>query len=432
MSPPLLRRPWCRFGLVLSLTLIGGSAGFTYGVKAPPSYTARAYVVTTGRPAYAQAYGRVATSGPVLAEAATLLGTDTSGLDQVTASTPHDAPVIELTASSRSPARAALLANAVAGALAAYGSDREATLHAGLAVLAPATVPTHPSSPDPPCELIIGASAGLLAGAVAALFTLRRRTSRPTFDDPAEIEGHLRIWRAQYGPRTVTAYRGAASLTEPPDWTAPTGPASPGRPPLPHAGTQAIPPGRSRPQPVSAAHPEAQPTSATQPEPEPPAAAHQPEPQPAAAAQPEPQPNSVEPPESQPTSAAQHEAQPNSVEPPEPQPTSATYPEPQPNSVEPPESQPTSAAQHEAQPNSVESPEPQPTSAMQPEPRPIFVERPEVRPTSLKPAEVQPAQPHPAEPQPNRTPPTEPRSTMRTARSADPIDRNAASRHRPD
>jgi capsular polysaccharide biosynthesis protein len=223
MSPPLLRRPWCRAGLVLSLTLTGGFAGFAYAVKAPPNYTARAYVATTGEPAYARAYAPVATSAPILARAAASLGTDTTGLDRVTASVPHDTPVIELTATARSATRAARLANAVADALAAYGTEREPTLHFGLAVLAPASVPSRPSSPDRRCALLIGTSSGLLLGALAALSTLRRRPPRPTFDDPAEIEGHLRIWRAQYGPRSVTAYRSAASLVEPPDWAAPTG-----------------------------------------------------------------------------------------------------------------------------------------------------------------------------------------------------------------
>jgi capsular polysaccharide biosynthesis protein len=253
MSPPLLRRPLGRFGLVLSLTLIGGFAGLAYGVQAPPEYTARAYVVTTGDAAvtYAQAYGRVATSGPVLAQAAALLGGDPSGLEKVTASTSPASPVIEVTARSNSATRSATVANAAAQALTTYGADREPALHVGLTVLAPATVPAHPSSSSPWCELVIGTSAGLLAGATAALFTLRRpHVTRPSFDDPAEIEGHLRIWRARYGPRSVTAYRGAAALTEPPDWAA-----SPNPPP-------ANPPSDD---PTSASPTELQPTSAEYP-----------------------------------------------------------------------------------------------------------------------------------------------------------------------
>jgi capsular polysaccharide biosynthesis protein len=200
---------------VLALTLIGGSAGLVYGVEAPPTFTARAYVVATGgsagstggpaalagvRPdavAYAHAYGRIATSGPVLAQAASVLGTDTSGLDDVKASTFSDAPVIEVAASARSATRAQYLANAVAHALAGYGSDDESELN--LTVLAPATAPARPSSPDPPCELVIGTSAGMLTGALAALVSLlsSRRPRRPRFVGPVEIDGHLGIWRAR-------------------------------------------------------------------------------------------------------------------------------------------------------------------------------------------------------------------------------------------
>jgi hypothetical protein len=243
MAPPLLRRPIGRVGLLLSLTLLGGSAGLLYGVKAPPTFTARAYVVVAGLPtaatgtplpapglpapalpmapadwrldavAYAHVYGRIATSGPVLAQATALLGTDLNGLGDVRASTRPDAPVIEIAASARSAARAASVANAVAGALVADGRSQ---LHIALA----ATAPAHPTSPDPPCELVIGTSAGLLTGALAALASLltsrrprrlstprsapsrpgsapNRPGSRPALVDPAEIEGHLGIWRAR-------------------------------------------------------------------------------------------------------------------------------------------------------------------------------------------------------------------------------------------
>jgi hypothetical protein len=262
MDPPLLRRPIGRAGLLLSLTLVGGSAGLLYGVKAPPTFTARAYVVVAGLPAagtslaepgpsaagtsqaaadasvpmaaggvsmaaagwrpdavaYAHVYGRIATSRPVLAQATALLGTDLNSLDDVRASTRPDAPVIEIAASARSAARAASVANAVAGALVADGRSQ---LHVALA----ATAPAHPSSPDPPCELVIGTSAGLLTGALAALASLLtarrprrlgasprqpgpppgRPASRPALVDPAEIEGHLGIWRA----RSSTSSRSA-------------------------------------------------------------------------------------------------------------------------------------------------------------------------------------------------------------------------------
>jgi capsular polysaccharide biosynthesis protein len=267
-----------RIGLVLSLALIGGLAAWVYTATATPTYTARAYLATTsGTPDavhYARVYAELATGGPVLAQAAILLGPDPSGLDRVTATTSGDGPVIEIAARNVSAGRAATVADAAARALATYGSQRLSTIRGGLSVVAPAGVPARPSSPSRPRDLLIGASAGLLAGALAALLTLRRppenltlrrppenltlrrppealtlrrqsekltlrrqseltlrrppgkltlrrpppkrvQPVRPTFDDPAEIAGHLRIWRAQYGGRTVTAYRSAAALAEP-------------------------------------------------------------------------------------------------------------------------------------------------------------------------------------------------------------------------
>jgi capsular polysaccharide biosynthesis protein len=229
-----LRRPIGRFGLVLALTLVGGFAAWVYDARTAPSYTARAYVMATGSSSdamtYARVYAGIATTGPVLAEAAGLLGADSSGLDRVTASTATNAPVIQIAARSPSAARAVTVADAVARALAAYGSENRSDFHMSLAVLAAATTPTHPSSPSHARDLLTGTSAGLLIGALAALLTLRRPRprsappapdpARPTFDDPAEIAGHLGIWRAQYGERAVTSYRSAAAMTEPDEWVA--------------------------------------------------------------------------------------------------------------------------------------------------------------------------------------------------------------------
>jgi capsular polysaccharide biosynthesis protein len=226
-----------RFGLVLLLTVLGGAAGAVYGAVKTPTYTAKAYVVAIGDAAdpntalnFAQAYGRVATTGPVLVKAGALLG-GTSGLDRVTASTSPDAPVIEIDATGPSAGHTAAVANAVGTALADYGSDRKADTHVSLALLAGATTPDKPTSPKPPLELLVGAAAGLLIGGLAVLAGAGRAESRaaaepaagpepgpytsefprPDFDDPAEIEGHLGIWRAQYGQKAITSYRSSAA-----------------------------------------------------------------------------------------------------------------------------------------------------------------------------------------------------------------------------
>jgi capsular polysaccharide biosynthesis protein len=228
----ILRRLIRRFGLVLLLTVLGGAAGAIYGAVKTPTYTAKAYVVAIGDAGdpntalnFAQAYGRVATTGPVLVKAGTLLG-GSAGLDRVTASTSPDAPVIEIDATGPSAEHTAAVANAVGRALADYGSDRKADTHVGLALLAGATTPDRPTSPKPPLELLVGAAGGLLIGGLAVLAGAGRKETpaaaeepehftaevpRPDFDGPAEIEGHLGIWRAQYGQRAITSYRSSAA-----------------------------------------------------------------------------------------------------------------------------------------------------------------------------------------------------------------------------
>lgn len=184
-----------RFWLLLLLTAIGGGLGAAYAALATPTYTAKAYVVATatagdsiGALNFAQAYGRVATSGPVLAKAGALLGADRSGLDSVTASTSPDAPVVEIDATGPSARHTADVANAVATALAAYGTDRRADTHVGLALLARATTPARPSSPRPPLEPVVGAAGGLLIGGLALLAGAGRPEPRPQErpDEPGE------------------------------------------------------------------------------------------------------------------------------------------------------------------------------------------------------------------------------------------------------
>jgi capsular polysaccharide biosynthesis protein len=238
----ILRKLVRRFGLLLLLTLIGGTAGAVYGALKTPTYTAKAYVVAIGDAGdpitalnFAPASGGVATTGPVLAKAGTLLGADQTGLDQVTAATSPDAPVVEVTATGTSAAHTANVANAVANALATYGSARKAETKVSLALLAGATTPAKPSSPKPPMELLVGAAGGLLIGGLAVLAGVGRAAAREKVaesepesarytvaeveeidedepESPAEIERYMGVWRAKYGPKAITAYRSAASI----------------------------------------------------------------------------------------------------------------------------------------------------------------------------------------------------------------------------
>jgi capsular polysaccharide biosynthesis protein len=226
-SPEILRRLVRRFGLLILLTVIGGSAGAAYAAAKTPTYTAKAYVVAIGDPGesitalnFAQAYGRIATSGPVLAKATTTLGADTAGLNQVTASTSPDAPVIEISATGTAPAHTAALANAVANALADYGSARKADTHVGFALLAGALTPKTPTSPKPPLELAVGAAGGLLIGGLTVLAGVGRGTPKVKERKPepeevqdeepdgqlAQLEQFMGVARSKYKPKEITAY----------------------------------------------------------------------------------------------------------------------------------------------------------------------------------------------------------------------------------
>ena len=185
-SRDVLRRLVRRFGLLLLLTTIGGGAGAIYAAVKTPTYTAKAYVVTIGAGAepivalnYAQAYGRIATTGPVLATAGQTLGADRTGLNRVTAATSPDAPVIEITATGTAPGHTANVANAVATSLITLGDTRKGETRVGLAMLAAATPPARPTSPKPPMELAVGAAAGLLIGGLAVLAGVGRHAPSP-------------------------------------------------------------------------------------------------------------------------------------------------------------------------------------------------------------------------------------------------------------
>jgi capsular polysaccharide biosynthesis protein len=202
MTAHILRRLMHRFGLLLVLTVLGGTAGAVYSATKTPTYRATAYVVVTADPGepfaavnFAQAYGRVATTGPAAANAAKTIGSGAAGdLARVTASTSPDAPVIEITASGPDASRVQVVANAVAQGLIDFAATRKVETRVAVAMLAQAAKPGQPSSPKPPLELAVGAAAGLLLAGLAALAGVgrtavaRRRdagTDEPAPDPPA-------------------------------------------------------------------------------------------------------------------------------------------------------------------------------------------------------------------------------------------------------
>jgi capsular polysaccharide biosynthesis protein len=227
-----------RFGLLVLLTIVGGAAGAIYAALKTPTYTAKAYVVAIADKSepmtalnFAQAYGRIATSGPVLAQARARL-TDGTGLTDVRSATSPDAPVVEITATGPSATHTSDLANAVAGALADYGSLRSDDTDVKLSVLAAATVPVRPTSPKPPLELAVGAAGGLIIGGLATLAGVGRVSAKEAQvvtdvaeagEEPAEKAPITGVaWVKP--PPAITAYRSngngeltvVTDLTEPP------------------------------------------------------------------------------------------------------------------------------------------------------------------------------------------------------------------------
>jgi capsular polysaccharide biosynthesis protein len=223
-SPEILRHLVRRFGLLVLLTVLGAIGGAAYGALKTPTYVAQAYVVVTGQPGegpvalnFAQAYGRIVNTGPVADKAAATLGSR-QDLDQVTASTSPDTPVIEITATGTDAGRTAAVANAVAQALVDFGTTRKDQTRVTLSVLAVASVPSAPSSPKPPLELAVGAAAGLLVGGLSVLAGVGRPVARTRAAAvPTEISRALPVQtitagpdEVDYGTRAIAFYTGAA------------------------------------------------------------------------------------------------------------------------------------------------------------------------------------------------------------------------------
>jgi hypothetical protein len=97
---------------------------------------------------------------------------------QVRVTTSPDAPLVQLTGTGTDAKQAAGLANAVAQALISFGNGRSDQTGVRLAVFAEASPPDGPSSPNAPLDLVVGATAGLLVGALAVMAGVGLRTGR--------------------------------------------------------------------------------------------------------------------------------------------------------------------------------------------------------------------------------------------------------------
>ncbi|GIJ68145.1 Wzz/FepE/Etk N-terminal domain-containing protein [Virgisporangium ochraceum] len=233
MTAQILRRLTHRFGLLLVLTVLGGTAGAVYSATKTPTYRATAYVVVTadaGEPFaavnFAQAYGRVVTTGPAAENATKTIGPGAAAdLARVTASTSPDAPVIEITAAGPDAGRVQVVANAVAQGLIDFAATRKAETRVGVSMLAQAAKPARPSSPKPPLELAVGAAAGLLLAGLAALAGVgrsaltRRRDPGPADGDPvagSAATQHIVASAAVPLPRQLAPPKPTLSMVIPP------------------------------------------------------------------------------------------------------------------------------------------------------------------------------------------------------------------------
>ncbi|MCX4692794.1 lipopolysaccharide biosynthesis protein [Streptomyces sp. NBC_01408] len=153
--------------------LLGLAAGGAYGVLKAPEYAATSYVVAvpddTTEPAtalgFAQAYARIATSSSTLAYAQPRAGLDARRLrTQVRAETSPESPMIAITGTSKSPAEAADIANAVADALSLSSNQAAKNTGVQLLLFNQAVAPAEPASPSAPVSGAVGLCAGGLLG----------------------------------------------------------------------------------------------------------------------------------------------------------------------------------------------------------------------------------------------------------------------------
>jgi capsular polysaccharide biosynthesis protein len=187
--------PW---SLVAAGVVLGGLAGGGYGVLHPPAYTATSYVVavpaersdTATALGFAQAFGRVATEPAVLGDARVWARVPVRTLrDDVRSATSPDAPMVAISATSRRPAQAADMANAVARALVEHANTSKGDTHVSLVQFSRAVKPIEPSSLSAWVTGLIGVSAGGLLGALGLLARPGRRAEGQESAHAASVPG---------------------------------------------------------------------------------------------------------------------------------------------------------------------------------------------------------------------------------------------------
>lgn len=186
-----LRKRWL---VIVVLAVLGAGAGFALARSSTPEYrsTSKVFVsLTRGETVselvqgatYAQnlveSYVQVATMPAVLDPVIDELDLGVSAralAGRVTATSPLNTVIIEITAVDTEPGRAAQIANAVAEQLAATVTTISPTAEDGgetvqMSVLAEAQVPGAPFQPRTPLLMVTGGAAGVALGVLVALLT---------------------------------------------------------------------------------------------------------------------------------------------------------------------------------------------------------------------------------------------------------------------
>lgn len=207
-----LRKRWL---VIVLLAVVGAGIGYYQAQTATPLYRASSemYVSlargdTTGELVQGSTYTRslvesfvqLATTPKVLDPVVDDLGLTISShalAGAVSATSPLNTVIIQVTAVSKNPDRAAAIANSVAAHLSETVVDLSPTSESGAAtvkmnVVAPATAPTAPFSPNKKMKVATGLVGGLAIGVVIALLVARLDTRVRTVKDlPTEPERAL-------------------------------------------------------------------------------------------------------------------------------------------------------------------------------------------------------------------------------------------------
>lgn len=219
MNIPLSLRALRRnIALILSLALIGLSAGVLHAIATPTSYTTTADVFVAGQAQsdgeqpttldlnLARTYAQQAVSSYVgiipsalvlqpviddlgLDETTTQLGSRVSAAAEVAATT------ISITVTDSQPGRAARLANAVAESFASVVAEQLERASAGrtsivrIDVIQPAPVPTAASAPNTTVSLAAGGFLGLAAGILIAVLRTVLDVRVRSVDDAIQATG---------------------------------------------------------------------------------------------------------------------------------------------------------------------------------------------------------------------------------------------------